>query len=67
MPAARAIPARPPANARLLVWSMASTQYMSRDAKALSAGGTPYIETGEGVVFDDGRFKPGDEVASSLI
>jgi hypothetical protein len=42
-------------------------QFMSRDARALNAGGTPYVKRGEEVPFDDSRFKPGDEVASYFI
>ncbi|WP_284614830.1 ethylbenzene dehydrogenase-related protein [Aquabacterium humicola] len=42
-------------------------QYMSREARALTAGGTPYIKRGDEVPFDDSRFKAGDEVASYIV
>jgi len=42
-------------------------KFMHRDGKTANAGGTYYIKSGEEVPFDDGRFKPGDEVASYLI
>jgi hypothetical protein len=42
-------------------------EFMARDAKALQAGGSPYIVDGTQVPFDDSRFKTGDEVASFLI
>jgi hypothetical protein len=42
-------------------------EFMSRDGKAASAGGTYYVKDGDQVPFDDKRFKAGDEVASYLI
>ncbi|HEY0858368.1 MAG TPA: ethylbenzene dehydrogenase-related protein [Albitalea sp.] len=42
-------------------------QFMNRDARALTAGGTQYIKRGDEVPFDDSRFKPGDEVASYIV
>jgi hypothetical protein len=42
-------------------------QFMGRDAKAANAGGTYYIKRGDEIPFDDGKFKPGDEMASIII
>ena len=42
-------------------------EFMNRDGRAANAGGTYYIVDGNQVPFDDGRFKPGDEVASYFI
>lgn len=42
-------------------------QFMSRNARPLNAGGTPYVRRGEEVAFDDSKFKAGDEVASYFI
>jgi hypothetical protein len=42
-------------------------EFMAREAKAANAGGTYYIKRGDEVAFDDGKFKPGDEVASFII
>ncbi|MEP7282771.1 MAG: ethylbenzene dehydrogenase-related protein [Rubrivivax sp.] len=42
-------------------------KFMSRDGKAGNGGGTYYIKDGDQVAFDDGKFKPGDEVASFVI
>ncbi len=42
-------------------------QFMSRDAKSATAGGTYYIKRGDEVAFDDSKFKAGDEVASIVI
>jgi hypothetical protein len=42
-------------------------KFMHRNGKPTNAGGTHYIVDGEQVPFDDGKFKPGDEVASYLI
>ena len=42
-------------------------KFMHRNGKPANAGGTHYIVDGEQVPFDDGKFKPGDEVASYLI
>jgi hypothetical protein len=42
-------------------------QFMNKDGKAANAGGTYYIVDGNQVLFDDSKFKPGDEVASFLI
>jgi len=42
-------------------------QFMSRDGKAATAGGTYYIKRGDEVPLDDRRFKAGDEVASYII
>jgi len=42
-------------------------QFMNRDGKPANAGGTYYIKRGDEVPFDDGKFKPGDEVASFII
>lgn len=42
-------------------------QFMGRDAKAASAGGTYFIKRGDEVAFDDSKFKAGDEVASIII
>ena len=41
-------------------------QYMNKDGRAATAGGTYYIKEGEQVAFDD-KFKPGDEVASYVV
>jgi len=42
-------------------------EFMNKDGKAVSAGGTFYIVDGNQVAFDDARFKAGDEVASYRI
>ena len=42
-------------------------QFMNRDAKAATAGGSFYIKAGDEVPFDDSKFKAGDEVASFMI
>jgi len=42
-------------------------QFMSREGRALNAGGTSYVKRGEEVAFDDTRFKAGDEVASYIV
>ncbi|MGZ8259599.1 MAG: ethylbenzene dehydrogenase-related protein [Caldimonas sp.] len=41
--------------------------FMNKDSKPGNAGGLFYIVDGTQVPFDDGKFKPGDEVASFLI
>lgn len=41
-------------------------QFMARDGKAASAGGTYYVKRGDEVPFND-TFKTGDEVASFII
>lgn len=40
---------------------------MNKDGKAASAGGTYYIIKGNEALFDDAKFKAGDEVASYMI
>jgi hypothetical protein len=42
-------------------------EFMGRDGKAATAGGTYYIKKGDEVPFDDSKFKAGDEVASIII
>jgi hypothetical protein len=42
-------------------------EFMSKDGKPASAGGTYYVIEGTQVAFDDSKFKAGDEVASYLI
>ena len=42
-------------------------EFMNKDGKAANAGGTYYIKDGDQVAFDDGKFKPGDEVASYVV
>jgi Ethylbenzene dehydrogenase len=42
-------------------------EFMNKDAKAATAGGTFFIIDGNQVPFDDSKFKAGDEVASFLI
>lgn len=42
-------------------------QFMSRDGKPATAGGSYFIRRGDEVPFDDSKFKPGDEVASYII
>jgi hypothetical protein len=42
-------------------------QFMNRDGKAGSAGGTYFVVDGTQVPFDDSKFKAGDEVASYMI
>ncbi|HEY6135288.1 MAG TPA: ethylbenzene dehydrogenase-related protein [Rubrivivax sp.] len=42
-------------------------KFMNKDGKPANAGGTYYIKSGDETPFDDGRFKPGDEVGSYLI
>ena len=42
-------------------------EFMNKDAKPANVGGTYYIVDGNQVPFDDGKFKPGDEVASFFI
>ena len=41
-------------------------EFMNRDGKAGNAGGSYHIKDGDQVAFDDGKFKPGDEVASYI-
>lgn len=42
-------------------------EFMSKDGKPASKGGTNWIKEEDKVAFDDSRFKPGDEVASIII
>jgi hypothetical protein len=42
-------------------------QFMNRDAKAATSGGSFFIKQGDEVPFDDSKFKAGDEVASYII
>ena len=42
-------------------------EFMNRDGKAATAGGTYHIKDGEQVPFDDRGFKVGDEVASYVV
>jgi hypothetical protein len=41
-------------------------EFMNRDGKAATNGGTYYVKDGDQVAFDDARFKAGDEVASYI-
>jgi len=42
-------------------------EFMNKDGKAASAGGTYYIKDGDQVAFDDSKFKAGDEVSSYIV
>jgi hypothetical protein len=42
-------------------------ELMAKDGKAANAGGTYYLKEADKAPFDDGKFKPGDEVASILV
>ena len=42
-------------------------EFMNKDGKAATAGGTYYIKDGDQVAFDDSKFKAGDEVASYIV
>ena len=42
-------------------------EFMSKDAKPANKGGTYYLKAEDKVPFDDGKFAPGDEVASVAV
>jgi len=42
-------------------------EFMNKDGKAASNGGTYWLRDEDKVAFDNARFKPGDEVASILV
>ncbi len=42
-------------------------EFMNKDGKAANAGGTYWIKDGDQVVFDDSKFKVGDEVSSYVV
>ena len=42
-------------------------EFMSKDAKPANKGGSYYLRAEDKVAFDDGRFVPGDEVASIML
>src|SRR4029453_3962216 len=42
-------------------------EFMNRDAKAATPGGTYHIKGGDQVAFDDSKFKAGDEVSSYIV
>jgi len=42
-------------------------EFMSKDAKPANKGGSYYLRAEDKVAFDDGRFVPGDEVASIMV
>jgi hypothetical protein len=42
-------------------------EFMNKDAKPANKGGTYWLKETDKVAFDDGKFQPGDEVASILV
>ncbi len=42
-------------------------EFMNKDGKSASSGGTYYLKAEDKVAFDDSKFKAGDEVASIIV
>jgi hypothetical protein len=42
-------------------------EFMHKDGKPANAGGAYHLNAADKVAFDDGKFKPGDEVASMMV